>query len=395
MNRPVLWFVLVGAVASGVAGCKSNRDRADDLGAKGNFAIAAHDYRAAAGFFDEALKLAELEYAYLGRAQALAQIDSGGGGEESAAASLEKCSTEACSDERHRLAKSALEKLASPPFSDQASLQRFVRLEGLAGEGRTCALIDAIGRAGDADDGRRTLLAAALKAEIDELSRRVGPKEDDATTMAHQMGASAADAKDCDDVRPIEMHMLGSLQALAEQGGTAVDNDRAESAFDLGLVSAKRAALGRSPKAVAALAAAPLRSPVELTAYLDGLAKAGYDRPCAAFMAIVRAERLPSGQRAALHGALRSLIASLAPPGDAAADDDKTVHRVAESGVNISSGAQSCEELDGFYAQMSAAMAKASLSLDRESFMYGALKTRFERPMSREDIRQQAALRRR
>ena len=410
MRRLVVWCVLL-AVGAAVAGCKSERDRADELGAKGNLAIAAHDYPAAAGFFDEAIKLAPLDYAYLGRAEALLQIGKGqsAGGEEQAAASLKGCETEACIDKRRELGKSALERLGDAPISDDAGLQRLLRLKALAGESRTCALLTAIARAGDANDGQRKLLAAAVQAEIAELTKQLGGKEAGGPTvrMARELGASAADAKDCSEAGPIEMKMLGSMQALAEQGGAEADTGRAEVAFDLGLLSAKRQALARSPKAVAALAAAPLRSAADLAAYLDGLTKAGYDRPCAVFMAIVRAERLPPGKRAALKGPLGTALASVAPAKEAAAES-KEAGRVLRGGADISSGAQTCEELDGFYDQIAAAMANAAAMVggegppatdvgvvDRPTYIYRALRARFEHPMSKEDIRQQAELKNR
>ena len=321
MRRIVVPCVLL-AVGAALPACKSDRDRADELGAKGNQAIAAHDYRAAAGFFDEVIKLAPLDYAYVGRAEALLQIGKGGnaGVEEQAAASLKGCETEACIDKRTELGKSALERLGEAPIADDASLQRFLRLEALAGATRTCALVAAIARAGDANDGQRKLLAAAVQSQIDDLTKQLGGKEGGGPSvrMGRELGASAADAKDCSEMEPIEMKMLGSLQALAEQTGNEADTGRAEAAFDLGLLSAKRDALARSPKAVAALAAAPLRSPADFSAYLDGLTKAGYERPCAVFMAILRAELLPPSKRAALKGPLRAAIASVAPAKEAA-----------------------------------------------------------------------------
>ena len=145
------------------------RPRRRSLGAKGNLAIAAHDYPAAAGFFDEAIKLAPLDYAYLGRAEALLQIGkASGGGEEQAAASLKGCETSPCIDKRQAARKSALERLGDGPISDEAGLQRLLRLKALAGESRTCALLTAIARAGDANDGQRKLLAAAVQAQIDD-----------------------------------------------------------------------------------------------------------------------------------------------------------------------------------------------------------------------------------
>jgi hypothetical protein len=409
MRRLVVSWVLL-AVAAALPACKSDRDRADELGAKGNLAIAAHDYPAAAGFFDQALKLAPLDYAYLGRAEALLQIGKGKGegGEEQAAASLKGCETEPCIDKRQQLGKSALERLGDGPFSDQAGLQRFLRLKALAGQSPTCALLTAIGRAGDVNDGQRKLLAAAVQTQIDDLTKQLGGGKEaggPSVRMARALGASVADAKDCEEMGPTRMKMLGSMQALAEQTGGEANTDRADVVFDLGLLSAKRQALARSPKAVAALAAAPLWSPADLTAYLDGLTKAGYDRPCAVFMAIVRAERLPPGKHAALKAPLGAAIASVAPAKEAAAES-KEAGRVLRGGADISSGAQTCDELDSFYEQISSAMAnaaalvggeapsgtEASGVVDRPTFIYRALRARFEHPMSKEDIRQQAEL---
>ena len=160
--------------------------------------------------------------------------------------------------------------------------------------------------------------------------------------------------------------MLGSMQALAEQGGPEADTGRAEVAFDLGLLSAKRQALARSPKAVAALAAARLRSPADLAAYLDGLTKAGYERSCAVFMALLRAERLPPGKRAALKAPLGAAIAPVAPGKDAAAES-KESGRVLRSGADLSSGAQTCEAARRFRQPIASAMANAAAMVGEEA----------------------------
>ena len=133
-------------------------------------------------------------------------------------------------------------------------------------------------------------------------------------------------------------------------------------------------------------------------AYLDAMQKAGYARDCAVFMAILRAERFPAKQRAALKAPLGAAIAALAPTNGAKSSFKvaglKTVPLDA-----LASGAQSCEELENLYNQSAAAAAKiqalvaddgevngTDVKVDRTAFIYTALRTRFEDPMSKKDV---------
>jgi hypothetical protein len=323
------------------------------------------------------------------------------GDAEKAFDSLAKCDDLSCREERERLAKGLLRDDGKPPFSDQASLQRFLRLSE-ALRGSRCTMITAIARTDAGNDALRKLLADAIRGQI-EAAKRELPKGDTGTPalkMARELGAGAGTANSCDAADRAAMGVVGSLRAVNGNSDSVseLQMKQEDAAFNLGLLSTELSALLRSPKDMQALGKLPLRSSPELNAYLDAMEKAGYPRDCAVFTAILRVERLPAKQRAAIKGPLGAAIAALAPPNGA-----KNSFKVA--GLKtvpldaIASGAQSCEELENLYNQSAAAAAKIAalvaddaeaqgtdIKVDRTAFIYTALRTRFEDPMSKKDV---------
>jgi tetratricopeptide (TPR) repeat protein len=386
-----------GVVCAFLPACRNARERAGDLVLAGEAALATGDIKGANASFEEALRLVPADPpAQVGRAKALEKM----GDVEKAFDSLAKCEDSSCQEERHRLAEGLIKDDGKPPFSDQASLQRFLRLSE-AVRGSRCAMITAIARTDAGDVTRRKLLADAVRGQI-EVAKRKLPKGDAGTPplkMARELGAAAGTANDCDAADKEGMRMLGNLTVLNGNSDSIPDRQmsQAAAAFDLGLLSTELSALARSPKEMQALAEMPLRSPPELNTYLDAMQKAGYQRDCAVFNAILRAERFPAKQRAAVKAPLGAAIAALAPT-NGAKDTFKIAGRKAPLD-SIASGAQSCEELESLYNESAAAAAKiqaliangadgegTDVKVDRVAFIYTALRTRFEQPMSKKDI---------
>jgi hypothetical protein len=386
-----------------LAGCKTDRDRAKWFVENGQRASAAGDERAAMASFEEALRLApDLRSAQQGRAQSLARSLAKSGDVDKALESLATCDDSSCASLRRSIAADELKKPGGQPFADEAGALRHLRLLRAAGQSTWCELVTATAALGPRDDAKRRVLATAFRSEVDRLTAQTRQStEKPVFKMAHQLGASALGARTCDDVRKVSMGLLGFLTTLPGQPGPEpAEAALADQAFDLGLFSAKLVSLASSGASAQALSRVPLRSPADLSGYLDAAAKAGYARDCAVFMAILRVERLPPARRGAVKGPLKAAIAALAPK-NGTKDEFKLGGRDTIPLDAVASGAQSCEELEALYAQTSAAAAKVGaalaavggdsggtvISVDRTAFMYTALRARFEHPMSTKDVR--------
>jgi len=391
-----------GVLACGVAcvflpACKDARERASDLVLAGDAAFATGDTKGAIASFEEALRLVPTDApAHVGRAKALEKM----GDPEKAFDSLATCKGSGCQEERRRLAEVLLKDDSKPPFSDKASLERFLRLSE-AVRSSQCTMIKAIARTDAGDDARRKLLADAVRGQIEAAKRRLpnGEASTPVLKMAREIGAAAGIANDCKTANSAEMRLIGNLSVLNGGPGSIPESQgkQAHEAFELGLLSSKLSALLRSPKDAQAIAEMPLRSAPELNAYLDAMQKSGYTRDCAVFSAVVRVERFPAKQRAAVKGPLGAAIAGLAPT-NGAKDSFKIQGREAPLD-SLASGAQTCEELENIYYESSAAVAKiqalvaegadgegTEVKVDRTAFIYTAVRTRFERPMSKRDV---------
>jgi tetratricopeptide (TPR) repeat protein len=394
--------------------CQTPRERAAAAVTQGYIELGAGEYQAAIRHFEEAINSEKNESAFEGRAEALVKLENdrspAGVGEEKAAVSLREC--EACAEQKEKLAKAALVHFPKPPFSDAATLERFLRLSELAEGSASCGLVTAVGKADGLDDQKRKLLEPALRSEIARLSRALGAQKGDSPAQRAAAGIARADvdAESCEELgrRQSERNHGPSFVVPAGEtvGPPHFDDDADGDAYYFALLSAKLAMVRRSPKEEERLAHLPLASPLDLAAYLEGMTKSGYERDCAVFMAILRSEGLPPQQRAVLKKPLREAVDSLTPPAgvpaqansghvEEALDDvfraDKTV-----------SAARSCQELDGHFATIAAGVDKLNdvladgrddgvvFTLTRQVFIHEALRLRLEPPRSSKDSRPRA-----
>jgi hypothetical protein len=193
--------------------------------------------------------------AALDRARALAAS----GDKAGAAESLAKCETHECLEQKGTLAKAALEELPVGPFSNQAAVLRFLRLEELSGASTTCALILATARApvkSPAADGVQTALVAALGREIEHLKAALQQRELPEVDFNNALGfgSAIADDTDCEALQMVQTRLASASVAAqspvgdpapALPGHTAAElGDAAE----LGLLTAKLERLSAPPK---------------------------------------------------------------------------------------------------------------------------------------------------
>jgi hypothetical protein len=374
-----LGLVLMGA-------CSSPHERAELLALQGTHSLGDGDYKGAIALFDQSIQLADREDAYLGRAKALVKT----GDELKAVESLAHCQSEACAKQRTDLLADVRSK-AFQSLDDDAGLKRLFRIEELAGVSRTCALVSAINATGEEDQARHKVVQGALQTEVDRLAGLLHGADPRAPKLAsaRSYGAELAKVTDCDAIAAAGARMKNELHG-----------DGVEDAFNWGVLSAKLALFTHAPLPLDPVAAMPLRSGADLTAYLNALTASGKTPTCALFTAILRAEQLPRPQRAALKGPLMAALAPLAPKNGEKVEF-KVGGRKTMSMPAVASGAQSCQALDDMFAELSRGAARIAeamaavgddgssgenaVALDRSAYMYGALRTRLERPMSKAD----------
>jgi hypothetical protein len=371
-----------------VASCSSPHERAELLALQGTHSLGEGDTKGAIALFDQSLQLQDREDAFLGRAKALAKT----GDELQAVESLARCQSEACGKQRTDLLDH-VKRQSFQSLGDDAGLKRFFRIAELAGDSKTCALSSAAAATSQETTPGHKLVQAALQTEVDRLAgllHGTGPQAPK-LTAAKSQGLELARVTDCDEI-------AAAANRTKEELGEGVEN-----AFNWGVLSAKLALFTHSPLPQPPpdpLAAMPLRSGADLTAYLNASTAAGKTPACALFTAILRAEQLPRPQRTALKAPLMAALAPLAPKNGEKVEF-KAGGRKSISMPAVASGSQSCQELDDMFAELSRGAAKMAeamaaigddgssgenaVSLDRTAYMYGALRTRLEHPMSRAD----------
>jgi hypothetical protein len=228
MKRLLLGILL----ASVIAACESDDDRATSLGRQGEIAVASGDPAKAIGLFDQALALRKRDSFYIGRAEAVAKT----AGEAKAAESLTSCGEETCAERRRELARAALEKLGAKPMTDGDSLKKYLSLQTLAGNDSLCALLLALAAAPKPDPGLRAPVQAAIQAEIARTKQRLGgvAVDDPSLDNAKSAGAALADDTDCESLANVETRM-----ARLEATAPGYPSETRIAAFRLGLLNAK------------------------------------------------------------------------------------------------------------------------------------------------------------
>ena len=400
-RRTPAWSVLLMVIGA----CTSAHERAELQALQGTRALEAGDYKTAIPLFEQSLQVEDREDAHLGLATALSKTGDG----IKAVESLEHCESDACREKRKAMVED-LEGHLLGGFADDAGWKRFLRIEELAGVSKRCALVTAFAATdGEKEQARRKLVRAAMTTEVDRLAVLLSPIDPHAPKLiyAKKSGAELEHVTECREIEEADGRMadgLAEITAYAVKTGGRVDlpKDRIEDAFNWGLLAVRLGLYTNSPMPADPAAAMPLRSGADLTAFLNAMTAAGKTPECALFTAILRAEQLPRARRASLKGPLIAALAPLAPKnGETVAF--KAGGRKLISMPSLASGAQSCQELDDLFAELSRGAAKMraamaaigddgssgenSVALDRSAFIYGALRTRIEDPMSKADIK--------
>src|SRR5215831_14698607 len=205
-------------IIAGGASCKTDRDRALALEANAYQALTSGDAHKAISLYDEALRLAPNEDAYLKRAQAWHTA----GDDERAAESLKSCTADSCVEESRRLAQQALDGLGGRPLKDDVGVRRFLRLEQMAGESKACALILAASRTPKVDPASRRALEAVLREERGAIKHRLAGVDlaQSEAKSAVGFGATLGDATDCESINGADTGMA-RLSAVADEVGSS------------------------------------------------------------------------------------------------------------------------------------------------------------------------------
>jgi len=183
--------------------CKTPDDRAKQLGAQAQTALASGDTAKAIALYDQALAVKSSEDLFLARAEAVGKS----AGVVKAIESLQECQTFSCREQRDGLAKVTLEKMQQTPVADAAAFRVYLRLEELSGKEPACALILALAATPKIDDSLRPPIKAALEAAIAHIQKQeldgLDPRDTELTN-AKEFGETLGDETDCDSLAMIE-----------------------------------------------------------------------------------------------------------------------------------------------------------------------------------------------